>query len=110
MRRLTVWQHLALWLGVLILGAVLDQFVSVNTQLIAIFGVLAGGGLLIVYGTLAKTRWGINLSAVSCPRCHSPLPKQRQPTSRRQRLWGGWTCPACGVEVDKWGREILPGG
>jgi hypothetical protein len=109
MRHLTLWQHLALWLGVLILCAVLDQFVSVNTQLVVVFGLLAVGGALVAYGTIAKNKWGINLSAVSCPRCHSALPKLRRPTSLRQRLWGGSMCPACGVEVDKWGREIAPG-
>ena len=109
MRHLTIKGHLILWLGVLILCAVLDQFVSINTQFVVIFAALAVGGLLVAYGTIVKNNWGINLSAVSCPRCHSPLPKQRQPMSRRQRWWGGWTCSACGVEVDKWGREIPPG-
>jgi hypothetical protein len=69
-------------------------------------GVLAVGLVAVIYGTLAKTRWGINLGNVSCPRCNSLLPQVRKPRSLQQSMWGGWTCPNCGVEVDKWGREV----
>lgn len=77
-------------------------------SLAVIFGVLAVAGAVLIWGTVTKNRWGINLGEVSCPRCNAPLPKTRPPRSLRQRLWGGWTCPACGAEIDKWGRE-LPG-
>ena len=70
------------------------------------FGVIGIGMALVVYGTIAKNRWGINLDPVSCPRCNTQLPQIRQPQDLRQRMWGGGTCPSCGVEVDKWGREI----
>jgi hypothetical protein len=30
----------------------------------------------------------------------------RKPKNRRQALWGGWTCEACGLEYDKWGRTV----
>lgn len=79
------------------------------TALVVIFGVLAVGMALVVYGTFARNRWGINLEAVSCPRCNTPLPKVREPRSLRQALWGGYTCPNCGAEVDKWGREVTSG-
>jgi hypothetical protein len=69
-------------------------------------GVLAVGFVAVIYGTLAKNRWGINSGSVSCPRCNSMLPQAREPRSLRQSMWGGWTCPNCGVEVDKWGREV----
>jgi hypothetical protein len=72
-------------------------------SLVMIFGLLAVGAVLVAYGTLAQNRWGINLGAVLCPRCDTPLPKARKPQSLRQAMWGGGTCPACGVEVDKWG-------
>jgi len=101
-------RQVGLWLGALILFAVLDQFISIKTQLFVLFSVLSVGGLVVAYGTIAKNKWGINFSAVSCPRCCAPLPTQRHPRSRRQKLWGGWTCSACGTEVDKWGREHLP--
>ena len=74
--------------------------------LVMIFGLLAFGIVVIAYGTFARNRWGINLRPVSCPRCRTPLPRLRKPETLRQSLWGGWTCPACGVEVDKWGREV----
>lgn len=102
-------RHAILWLGVLIFVTILDQFVSIKTQLLVIFGVLAAGGLLVAYGTIARNKWGINLRAVSCPRCSAPPPPQRPSGSRSQRLWGGWTCSACGTEVDKWGRALLRG-
>ncbi|VUT24461.1 MAG: hypothetical protein MASP_00512 [Candidatus Methanolliviera sp. GoM_asphalt] len=61
---------------------------------------------VIVQGTLRKTKWGITLKGVCCPRCGEKSSFIRKPTSRQQFLWGGWTCPKCGCEVDKWGREV----
>ena len=74
---------------------------------VVVLGLLSVGVVLVVYGTVVKNRWGINLEAVSCPRCSTPLPKVRKPRSLRQAMWGGSSCPACGAEVDKWGREIV---
>lgn len=73
--------------------------------LVMMLGFLSVGIVLVAYGTFAKNRWGINLQPVSCPRCKTPLPRLRKPQTWRQSLWGGWTCAACGAEVDKWGRE-----
>lgn len=64
------------------------------------------GLMLVVYGTFARNRWGINLHQVNCPRCGAPVPKIRQPKSRYQKLWGGWNCEKCGCELDKWGNSI----
>ena len=74
--------------------------------MIVTFGLLAIGVVLVIYGTVAKNRWGINLDPVYCPRCNTRLPEIRQPQNLRQRFWGGGTCVTCGVEVDKWGRQI----
>jgi predicted RNA-binding Zn-ribbon protein involved in translation (DUF1610 family) len=74
--------------------------------LIVTCGVLALGLALVIHGTLIKNRWGINLKSVSCPRCNAVLPQVRKPRSRQQSMWGGWTCPNCGVQVDKWGRDV----
>jgi len=74
--------------------------------LAAITGVLAVVGVLVVYGTVAKNEWGVNLDRVSCPRCNTPAPTPPEPRSFRQARWGEWTCPVCGAEVDKWGREL----
>jgi disulfide bond formation protein DsbB len=62
--------------------------------------------VLVIFGTIAKNRWGINLDPVSCPSCNTQFPQIRQPQSTRQALWGGGTCSKCGTEVDKWGREV----
>jgi len=72
------------------------------------FGVLTVGMVLVAYGTSAKNRWGINLETVSCPCCKTLLPWVRKPQSLRQAMWGGYTCPSCGAEVDKWGRDLTP--
>jgi len=73
-----------------------------------IFGLLGIGMVLVIYGSIAKNRWGINLDPVSCPRCSTPLPQIRQPRNIRQAMWGGGTCAKCGAQVDKWGREVAP--
>jgi ribosomal protein S27AE len=70
----------------------------------SVFTVMFG---LVVFGTFAKNRWGINLEPIRCPRCgHATSSTFRRPTSLQQALWGGKTCPACGTEADKWGRQI----
>jgi hypothetical protein len=72
---------------------------------LVIFGLLGLGMVFVIYGTIAKNRWGVNLDPVSCPRCNTPFPQIRQPQNIRQAMWGGGTCAKCGAEVDKWGRE-----
>ena len=51
-------------------------------------------------------RNNINTERVVCPGCHTPQPFWRRPTSLKQALWGGYSCPNCHRELDKWGREI----
>jgi hypothetical protein len=75
---------------------------------IATISVTFIGTLLVIFGTIAKNRWGINLHPVNCPRCGNSMPCVRKPKSRTQALWGGGTCETCGCEMDKWGREIGP--
>jgi len=53
-----------------------------------------------------KSKFGINPKRMICPNCKKPLPLIRKPKNMRQALWGGSTCPHCGTEVDKWGKEI----
>ncbi len=79
-----------------------------ESNLIAIILLLASSGvtaIAVIYSTITKGRWGINLHPIACPRCETPAPRVRQPASGRQALWGGSTCEACGVEFDKWGKE-----
>ena len=75
------------------------------------FGLIAVGVMLVIYGTVAKNRWGINTDPVSCPRFRNTLsPQGRKPVTPQQAMWGGWVCPTCGIEVDKWGREVTSSG
>jgi hypothetical protein len=76
---------------------------------IAMSAALLVGLVLVAYGSIAKNDWGVNLDAVACPKCNTQLSYTRVPASPRQALWGGYTCPKCGCEVDKWGREITQG-
>jgi hypothetical protein len=71
-------------------------------------GLIAGvaGGIV---GGLAVLLIGLLRPVPQCPECGEQLPKVRKPANRRQMLWGGWTCPNCGCEVDRKGRTIDPG-
>ena len=64
----------------------------------AIAGGIAGGIAVIAYGLLRKP--------VFCPRCKTKLPRIRIPKNARQSAFGGWTCPKCGCEVDRNGKEV----
>ncbi len=76
-------------------------------SLIIIAGILGVGMLLVVHGTIFKTRWGINTATqIECPGCHRIHGQIRTPRNLRQMLWGGFTCAQCGFEVDKWNRPI----
>jgi hypothetical protein len=80
---------------------------GLTAVLITVFGLLGVGTVLVLYGTIARNGWGINLAPVSCPRCGTLQPRRRRPRNTRQYLWGGGTCAQCGAELDKWGREIV---
>ena len=81
---------------------------------LAVVGVFVLGGMLTLFVlTIRDTirqdgRWGMNfkgLAGVDCPVCDEPMPAVRIPKNLSQMVWGGWTCPECGAEVNKWGRE-----
>jgi hypothetical protein len=61
---------------------------------------------LILYGTIVKNKWGLNLRRVSCPNCGTEMPRVRAPASITEALWGGLTCPKCKCQMDKWGRRL----
>ena len=73
---------------------------------IVVIALFIVGGCLVAYGTVAKTRWGINFRRLSCPNCGAQMPLVRVPVSGRQAMWGGVVCPKCGCEMDKWGRQL----
>lgn len=94
--------------GWVLLEVVLDFVVPdrvMNVLFIVLMSAVLTGVALVAYGTIAKNRWGLNVQKVNCPRCGQPMPVKREPVSRNQRLWGGWTCTTCGCDMDKWGRE-----
>jgi hypothetical protein len=74
--------------------------------LAVVLGLSIAGMAPVIYGTVKKNRWGVNLNSASCPRCGAPIPRVRTPRSLHQVMWGGSTCGICGTEVDKWGREV----
>lgn len=69
----------------------------------SVSGGAIGGG---VGGVMAATMIA-GRGQKTCPRCRTELPRTRYPTSLKQGLWGGWTCPNCGCEVDRLGRETF---
>jgi hypothetical protein len=72
---------------------------------VVVFGV---GLVLTVYGTIVKNNWGINLRRVACPNCGTEVGRLRVPSTGKQAMWGGHTCPNCRCEMDKWGRRTAP--
>jgi hypothetical protein len=78
-------------------GAALADLVGFPTSAGVIGGVIGG-----VVGAMVTTASG----RMICPRCTADLPQYRRPTSLKQALWGGWTCPNCGCEVDRQGNAI----
>jgi hypothetical protein len=61
-------------------------------------------GLFLYHQTRIKGRYGLGPLNIRCPACDTPQPFIRKPTSVRQALFGGYTCKACGCEIDKYGR------
>ena len=53
-----------------------------------------------------KSKWGINLKRIYCPKCKTKQPYFRKPLNERQALWGGHTCRNCGTEMDKYGEVV----
>jgi hypothetical protein len=76
----------------------------VETWLIVLIVAIALAVGLLVYGTVAKTRWGINFTGATCPSCGLAMPRTRPPADAKEAAWGGWTCEKCGTKADKWGR------
>jgi hypothetical protein len=94
-----------------VLEGVLTHLIPDKVWIIAFvagMSLLLIGVVLAVHGTIVRNRWGFNPDRVNCPRCQTEMPMTRKPKSRREVLWGGWTCDRCGCEMDKWGNAISP--
>jgi hypothetical protein len=61
---------------------------------------------VVVVVVVLLAGWTSRAKARACPQCGAKLPAIRRPTSLKQMLWGGWTCAACGCEIDRKGRPI----
>jgi hypothetical protein len=61
-------------------------------------------GWFLTHQIKIKGHFGLGPLNVHCPACDTPQPFVRKPTSMRQALFGGYTCKACGCEIDKYGR------
>ena len=73
---------------------------------IIIAAMVGGVAALFVAGIIHKKwprqgKWGMNPNPVCCPECGVPAPRIRIPTSRRQMLWGGWTCSSCVLRIKR---------
>ena len=63
----------------------------------AVFGAVIAAVVLLV-AIVARPK-------VVCGECGSDLPKFRKPKNMSQFLWGGQTCPSCGVELNARGKK-----
>ena len=77
-----------------------------NILLLVIIVVSALLFLVLMSTIKGNGNLGINTGEPICPKCKEKPKAFRSPKSIRQALWGGWTCPGCNSEMDKWGKEI----
>lgn len=73
-----------------------------------LYAALAVG--FIIYFRIAsknKSKLGINLNTVYCPKCNNKQPVIRMPTNASQIMYGGTTCPNCKTNMDKYGNIII---
>ena len=78
---------------------------SFSVMSCVVYGFVGAGAVLIYQvsrNSVHVSQRGIRFeSKLKCPECQKPLPAFRLPRNMRQFLWGGWTCPSCGLEVDR---------
>jgi len=65
-----------------------------------------GLALFVIGIYLAVRQMSERVRHLICPKCCQTL-CNRKPGKRtlRQVLWGGWTCPNCGCDVDRYGNK-----
>jgi hypothetical protein len=76
-----------------------------------IFSLIITGILLVdCNGTFKRKGWRIYFAPLSCPHCKTRPPLVRVPSYFGKFVWrgNGWTCQACGAEVDNWGHLLSP--
>lgn len=81
-----------------------EQIFSISN--ILTFVIVAIVFIILFFKGRNKSKYGINLKRVNCPKCQTKQPIVRIPKNERQTLWGGYTCNKCNTEMDKYGRAI----
>lgn len=56
-----------------------------------IVGGAAGGLAVLLIAALMPRKF--------CPRCNTALPRFRKPSSAREAMLGGWSCPSCNASI-----------
>jgi hypothetical protein len=80
------------------------MFIVVGVLMASAFAI---GVVLVIRDTIRQRgNWGINLRPGPCLQCGAPMPMIRKPENWRQAMWGGWRCPECSLELDRWGRPV----
>jgi len=71
------------------------------TTISGIVGGLVGG----MFAAWYVARMNAKLRTQPCPKCGQPLGDEKAAArSLSQIMWGGWTCPKCGCDVDRQGK------
>ena len=71
-----------------------------------LIGVLVFRFVIYKYFWPKQGKWAINLKPLVCSICRTRGPRVRLPKSKRELMWGGWTCRQCGTELDKFGQPV----
>ena len=64
-----------------------------------IVGGVAGGLVVLLLGVFLPRKF--------CPKCNTALPRFRKPSSGREAMLGGWSCPSCNAKISRNG-ALLP--
>ena len=52
-----------------------------------------------VVGGLAVLLVAVLVPHKFCPKCNTALPRFRKPSSGREAVLGGWSCPSCNANI-----------
>jgi len=74
-----------------------EKMETIRILAIVVVGGIAGGVTVVTMNDLASRK-------LRCSSCGTPPPQFRRPKRWHQFLWGGWTCPECGSEMERHGR------
>jgi len=85
--------------------ASLVSLAAIAALALAIGSLAWGIGSVLICATVVAAVMAMTgrLHPISCPRCATLMPTFRRPASVKQALWGGWSCPNCGCEIDRSG-------